>query len=44
MVPAAFLTLGGEFLLTTMIEIMNLIHNYEEREKVEQPPESDYVS
>ena len=36
-VPAAFLTLGGSFLADHKDEIMNLIHNYEEREKAEHP-------
>lgn len=36
-VPAAFLTLRGDFLAAHRDEIMNLIHNYEEREKAEHP-------
>lgn len=36
-VPAAFLTLQGDFLAAHLDEIMNLIHNYEEREKAEHP-------
>ena len=36
-VPAAFLTLGGEFLLSHKDEIMNLVHNYEKRERREHP-------
>ena len=36
-VPAAFLTLSGEFLLEHKDEISHLIHNYEERERAEHP-------
>jgi hypothetical protein len=36
-VPAAFLTLRGEFLAEHKDEIMHLIHNYEERERAEHP-------
>jgi hypothetical protein len=36
-VPAAFLTLRGEFLDSHKDEIINLIHNYESREKREHP-------
>lgn len=36
-VPAAFLTLRGTYLADHKDEIMNLIHNYEEREKAEHP-------
>lgn len=36
-VPAAFLTLGGDFWADHKDEIMNLIRNYEEREKSEHP-------
>jgi len=37
-VPAAYLTLrGGEFLRAHEKEIMNLIHNFEERERKEHP-------
>jgi hypothetical protein len=36
-VPAAFLTLRGEFLESHKDEIMNLIHNYEARERTEHP-------
>jgi len=36
-VPAAFLTLRGEFFAAHREEIMGLIHNYEEREKREHP-------
>lgn len=36
-VPAAFLTLRGEFFTTHKDEIMGLTHNYEEREKHEHP-------
>lgn len=36
-VPAAFLTLRGEFFAAHRDEIMNLIHNYEQREKLEHP-------
>ncbi len=36
-VPAAFLTLSGDFLTTHKAEIMNLIHNYEDRERKEHP-------
>lgn len=34
-VPAAFLTLRGDFLVAHRNEIMNLINNYEQREKTE---------
>lgn len=36
-VPAAFLTLEGDFRLNHGSEIKNLIHNFEEREKAEHP-------
>ena len=36
-VPAAFLTLRGDFLAEHKDEIMNLVHNYEQREKTEHP-------
>lgn len=36
-VPAAFLTLRGDFMTAHRDEIMNLIHNYEEHEKAEHP-------
>jgi NMD protein affecting ribosome stability and mRNA decay len=36
-VPAGFLTLSGEFLQQHKEEILNLIRNYEEREKKEHP-------
>lgn len=36
-VPAAFLTLRGDFLTEHRDEIMNLIHNYEQHEKTEHP-------
>lgn len=36
-VPAAFLTLRGDFLSAHKEEIMNLVHNYEERERAEHP-------
>jgi len=36
-VPAAFLTLRGEFLQRHEDEIMNLIRNYEQRERREHP-------
>lgn len=36
-VPAAFLTLRGEFLTSHRDEIMNLVHNYAERERREHP-------
>jgi NMD protein affecting ribosome stability and mRNA decay len=36
-VPAAFLTLRGEFLASHKDEVMGLIRNYEEREKHEHP-------
>ncbi len=36
-VPAAFLTLRGDFLARHQNEIMNLIHNYEKRERTEHP-------
>jgi NMD protein affecting ribosome stability and mRNA decay len=36
-VPAAFLTLRGDFQTSHKDEIMNLIHNYEERERKEHP-------
>ena len=36
-VPAAFLTLGGEFLAAHKEEIMNLIHNLEQRENTDHP-------
>lgn len=36
-VPAAFLTLRGDFLCEHKEEIMNLVHNYETREKAEHP-------
>lgn len=36
-VPAAFLTLRGDFLQRHEDEIVNLIHNYEERERQEHP-------
>lgn len=36
-VPAAFLTLSGEFLTEHRDEIENLIRNYEERERAERP-------
>ena len=36
-VPAAFLTLRGEFLGEHKDEIMHLIHNYEARERKEHP-------
>jgi hypothetical protein len=36
-VPAAFLTLRGEFVYGHKDEIMNLIRNYEARERTEHP-------
>lgn len=36
-VPAAFLTIEGDFLETHSDEIINLIYNYEKREKAEHP-------
>lgn len=36
-VPAAFLTLRGDFVAAHREEIMNLIRNYEQREKTEHP-------
>ncbi len=36
-VPAAFLTLRGDFLTSHKDEIMNLVHNYEKRERMEHP-------
>ncbi|MGD8515256.1 MAG: BCAM0308 family protein [Granulosicoccaceae bacterium] len=36
-VPAAFLTLRGEFFMEHRDEIMNLVHNYEQRERLEHP-------
>ena len=36
-VPAAFLSLKGEFFIAHRDEIMHLIHNYEEREKKDHP-------
>lgn len=36
-VPAAFLSLEGDFLETHSEEIINLIYNYEKREKAEHP-------
>lgn len=36
-VPAAFLTLRGDFLDTHSDEIIHLIYNYEKREKAEHP-------
>lgn len=36
-VPAAFLTLRGDFLDVHRDEIMNLVNNYERREKAEHP-------
>jgi NMD protein affecting ribosome stability and mRNA decay len=36
-VPAAFLTLRGDFVTEHKEEIMHLIHNLEEREKAEHP-------
>jgi len=36
-VPAAFLTLRGDFLSAHRDEIMKLIHNYEKHEKAEHP-------
>ncbi|MDT8383151.1 MAG: BCAM0308 family protein [Gammaproteobacteria bacterium] len=36
-VPAAYLTLRGDFLDAHRDEIMNLVHNYEQREKAEHP-------
>ena len=36
-VPAAFLNLSGEFFKEHRQEIVNLIHNYEQREKREHP-------
>lgn len=36
-VPAAFLTLSGDFIRDHKDEIMNLIHNYEKREWAEHP-------
>ena len=36
-VPAAFLTVSGEFLAEHREEIINLIHNYVERERAEHP-------
>jgi NMD protein affecting ribosome stability and mRNA decay len=36
-VPAAFLTLSGDFLKEHKDEIINLVHNYEQREKAEHP-------
>lgn len=38
-VPAGFLTLSGDFLTKHKEEIMNLVHNTEEREKGEHPLE-----
>lgn len=38
-VPAGFLTLKGEFLATHQEEIMNLVHNVEEKAKKEHPIE-----
>ena len=35
--PAAFLTLRGDFLANHRDEILNLIRNYEERERKEHP-------
>ncbi|MBA3756037.1 MAG: ATPase [Nitrosomonas sp.] len=35
--PAGFLTLQGDFFLAHRDEIMNLIHNLEEKEKTEHP-------
>jgi hypothetical protein len=37
--PAALLTLSGEFLSEHQTEIMNLVHNAEEKEKAEHPLE-----
>jgi NMD protein affecting ribosome stability and mRNA decay len=36
-VPAAFLTLRGDFLNSHRVEIMNLINNYQEHERTEHP-------
>ena len=36
-VPAAFLTLRGDFLNSHKVEIMNLIQNYQEHERTEHP-------
>jgi hypothetical protein len=36
-VPAAFLTIGGSFFAEHHDEIVNLIHNYEQRERAEHP-------
>lgn len=36
-IPAAFLTLRGDFLGGHLDEIMNLVRNYEERERAEHP-------
>ena len=36
-VPAAFLALRGDFVASHRDEIMNLIHNYEKRERMEHP-------
>lgn len=36
-VPAAFLTLSGEFFTEHADEIMHLVHNYEQRERTEHP-------
>ena len=36
-VPAAFLTLSGDFFVSHRDEIMNLISNYEQRESMEHP-------
>ena len=36
-VPAAFLTLRGDFMESHRDEIMNLVRNYEKREKTEHP-------
>ncbi len=36
-VPAAFLTLSGDFLSSHKVEIMNLIQNYQEHERTEHP-------
>ena len=36
-VPAAFLTIHGDFLETHSDEVINLIYNYEKREKAQHP-------